>query len=395
MTVLTQTLIPFFVILVVLVVVHEAGHFFTAKFFKVKVLEFAIGYPPKIWGKKIGETEYTINWLPLGGFVRLLGEEDPSDPRSLAAQPAYARIIIMAAGSVMNVLLPILLFGITFMIPQEVSTGQAQVAVVAEGSPAERAQVKPGDIILAVNGREVENVNDAAYLIRLNQGETMTWRVRRPLEAANQRLGGSAEIVEVRVRGRWAPPQGQGPTGIRLSDAQLSRRLALLSPDLSDQEREEAARRIVREEGFTEERSYPIWEAIPRGARSTMESLVLARNQVFSWVAARSRPEGLSGPVGIAQATGEVVDQAGWVALFQLAALLSINLAILNILPLPMLDGGRIFFVVIEVLRGGKRIAPEKEALVHFIGFVVLISLVVVISVFDVMRIFRGESLLR
>lgn len=391
-----QAVVPFFFILVVLVVVHELGHFLTAKWFGVKVLEFGVGYPPKLWGKTYRGTEYTINALPLGGFVRLLGEEDPSDPRSLAAQARWKRIVIMAAGSFMNVLLPVLLFAISFMIPQDVSTGQAMVSNVAEQSPAANAGVNPGDIILGVNGREVKNVNDAAYLIRLNQGEEMTWRVRRPIESNTLgRGGGSAEIVEVRVRARWAPPNGQGPTGIGLTDAALARRLALLPPDLSDEEREEQIRRIVQEEGFTESQSYPIWEAIPRGARSTMESLVLARNQIVGWIAARNRPEGLAGPVGIAQVTGDVIEQAGWVRLFELAALLSINLAVLNILPLPMLDGGRIFFVVVEILRGGRRIAPEKEALVHFIGFVVLIGFVIVISVFDVMRIFRGESLLR
>ena len=134
---------------------------------------------------------------------------------------------------------------------------------------------------------------------------------------------------------------------------------------------------------------------MPKGARATMESLVLFRNQIITWIASRNQPEGFAGPVGIAQVTGEVVEQAGWVALIQLAALLSLNLAVINILPLPMLDGGRIFFVVVEIIRGGRRIAPEKEAFVHFLGFVVLIALVIVISVFDVMRIFRGESLLR
>jgi regulator of sigma E protease len=390
-----QAVGPFFVILVVLVVVHELGHFLTAKWFGVKVLEFGIGYPPKLWGKKFGDTEYTINVLPLGGFVRLLGEEDPSDPRSLAAQKAWKRIVIMGAGSFMNVLLPIVLFAIAFMIPQEVSTGSAMISSVAPGSPAERAGVHSGDLLLAVNGREARNVQDAAYLIRLNQGEEMTWRIRRQLETDAVGRGGGAEIVEVSVYARWAPPQGQGPTGISLADAALSRRLALLPNDLTDEEREAAIRRIVAEEGFTEQVSYPVWEAIPRGARATMETLVLARNQVISWIAARQRPEGLTGPVGIAQVTGEVVEQAGWVKLFELAALLSINLAILNILPLPMLDGGRIFFVFVEILRGGRRIAPEKEALVHFIGFVVLIGFVIVISVFDVMRIFRGEGLLR
>ncbi|MGH2588044.1 MAG: M50 family metallopeptidase, partial [Dehalococcoidia bacterium] len=333
----------------------------------VKVLAFAVGYPPRLWGKKVGDTEYTVNVLPLGGFVRLLGEEDPSDPRSLAAQRWWKRIIIMAAGSVMNVLLPVLLFAISYMIPQEVPAGLAQISYVAPDSPAQHAGVKPADIILAVNGREVRNVNDAAYYIRLNQGTTMTWTVRKQLEAGSATLAGGGAIVDVQVRGRWAPPEGQGPTGI-----QLGQRGTL-----------------------TETQQYPVWEAIPRGLRTTLESLVLARNQVISWIAARSAPEGVAGPVGIAQVTGDVVDQAGWVKLFELAALLSINLAVLNILPLPMLDGGRIFFVIIEVLRGGRRIAPEKEALVHFIGFVVLIGFVIVISVFDVMRIFRGEGLIR
>jgi regulator of sigma E protease len=273
----------------------------------------------------------------------------------------------MAAGSAMNVLLPVLLFAVSYMIPQEIPSGQAQVTFVAPDSPAERAGVQTNDIILAVNDREVRGVTDAAYLIRLNQGETMTWRVRRQLEPGATSLGGGGEIVELDVYGRWAPPKGQGPTGIALG----------------------------QRGNLTETQQYPIWEAIPRGFRATMESLVLARNQVFSWIAARNRPEGLTGPVGIAQVTGEVVEQAGWVKLFELAALLSINLAVLNILPLPMLDGGRIFFVVVEMVRGGRRIAPEKEALVHFIGFVVLIFFVIVISVFDVMRIFRGEGLLR
>jgi len=362
-----QSVVPTLAIIIMLVVIHELGHFLTAKWFGVKVLEFGVGYPPRAWGKTIRGTDYTINWLPLGGFVRLLGEEDPTDPRSLAAQARWKRIVIMAAGSVMNVLLPVLLFGISNMIPQEVPAGQAQITAVASGSPAEKAGVKENDIILAVNGREASNVSDVAYFIRLNQGDTMTWRIRRQNEPGAVGVGGGGEIAQVEVYGRWAPPKGQGPTGISLGQRGT----------------------------LTETRSYPVWEAIPRGARSTMESLVIARNQVISWFAARSRPEGLAGPVGIAQATGEVVDQAGWVVLLQWAALLSINLAVLNILPLPMLDGGRIFFVVIEILRGGKRVSPEKEALVHFIGFVVLVSFVVVISVFDVMRIFKGESLLR
>src|SRR6185437_12477219 len=124
---------------------------------------------------------------------------------------------------------------------------------------------------------------------------------------------------------------------------------------------------------------YAPWEAVPRGAQETWDTLIIFRNQIVSWVQSRTAPQ-VAGPVGIAQATGQVVQQSGWEALLRLAALLSLNLAIVNILPLPMLDGGRVLFVLIEIARGGKRIAPEKEALVHLVGFALMMSFVVFIS---------------
>jgi regulator of sigma E protease len=145
---------------------------------------------------------------------------------------------------------------------------------------------------------------------------------------------------------------------------------------------------------YTERRALGPWEALQRGWRSTFDSLKLARNEVISWTKGGSRAP-VSGPIGIAQATGEVFREAGWKSLMDLGALLSINLAILNVLPLPMLDGGRMAFVVIEVLRRGRRIAPQREALVHFAGMVAMLILVVVLSYFDVARIVRGESLFR
>lgn len=388
MDVLLHSILPFVVILIILVVVHEIGHFATAKLAGVKVLEFGIGYPPRAWGRKLGETEYTLNWLPLGGFVRLLGEEDPSHPRSLAARPAWVRLIVLLAGAAMNVVLAVALFAITFMIPQEVPVGQAIVGVVSPGSPADQAGIKPGDVILRINGRKVENVGDASYYIRLNQGRTMTWLVRRPTADVLGRATG-AETFTAEVYARWVPPKGEGWTGI-----QLAPRVGFApcrEPDPGEDEQAAAERCAQARLPLTESRSYPVWEAVPRAVRATAESLILARNQVISWWKARTAPD-VSGPVGIAQATGVVVEQAGWAALLQFTALLSINLAIINILPLPMLDGGRVLFVVVEILRGGKRVPPEKEALVHLAGFVMLISLVVVISYFDIVRIVNGES---
>ena len=358
MTVIYSVL-PFLGVLVFLVVMHELGHFITAKIFGVKVLEAGIGYPPRVWGFNWRGTLYSINWLPLGGFVRLLGEEDPGDPQSLAAQAAWKRLIVLAAGSFMNIVLPVVLFAAAFMIPRQVSPGPTIIDAVEPGSPAAAAGLQAGDRILELNGEQIKNVAETGRLIRLNMGENIDFKVQR------QVFGGGSQTVEVAVQARWAPPSGQGPTGIRIGN---------LYPQ------------------FTESESFPIWEAVPKGWTATWDSLILARNQVISFFKGGSGPD-VAGPVGIAQATGEVVKEAGWQTLLDLAALLSINLAIINILPLPMLDGGRIAFVLLEVVRGGRRIAPEKEALVHLIGLALIITMAVVITYFDIIRIIGGRSL--
>ncbi len=145
---------------------------------------------------------------------------------------------------------------------------------------------------------------------------------------------------------------------------------------------------------FVESESFPIWEAVPEGASEYLETLVLFRNEVFSWFKGGSSP-GFAGPVGIAQATGEVVEQSGWIALLELAALLSFNLGVINILPLPMLDGGRIAFVLLEIVRRGRRIAPEKEAIVHLVGLALILTFALAMTYFDVVRIIKGDSLFR
>jgi regulator of sigma E protease len=454
--VILHSVLPFLGILVVLVVIHELGHFITAKIAGVKVLEFGIGYPPRVFGIKRGDTEYTINLLPLGGFVRLLGEEDPTDPRSLAAQRAGTRLIVMGAGSFMNFALAITLFTLALMIPREVNIGRALIAQVVPGSPAQMAGLKTGDVIDEIDGRKIESVGDASYNIRLHLGENTEIKVRRTDPTTR-----AVTTETVHVKPRWAPPpfvyevkegddvdsvarvtgfdreavrQSAGISSLLVSGKELviqdpgseavrytptegqtvevvarllhvSESAVATAAGLPDQlnltpgttlnfVQGATGIQIAPEFPFTEKRSLSFWPALQRGWQSTFDSLKLARNELISWIKGGSKAP-VSGPIGIAQATGEVVKQAGWKSLVDLAALLSINLAILNVLPLPMLDGGRMAFVVIEIARRGRRIAPEKEALVHFVGMAVMLILVVVLSYFDIARIVRGDTLFR
>lgn len=371
MDILLTYVLPFVGMLMVLIVIHELGHYVTAKMFGVKVLEAGVGFPPRAWGFTWHGTIYSINWLPLGGFVRLLGEEDPEDPESLAAQAAWKRLIILASGGVLNLMLPILLFAMVFMLARDVPVGPVVIDVVEQNSPAEEAGLVAGDEIITIDGKEIKNTIDASRAIRLNLGETLDFEVQRDF------FGGGSGIVEAPVEARWSPPEGQGPTGIRIHNLV-------------------AGSAVCQGEGrpdqcYTTEQ-YGFFEAVPKGWTATWETLTLARNQVITIFKGGGGPD-FAGPVGIAQVTGEVVDESGWKPLLELAALLSINLGIINLLPLPMLDGGRIAFVLLEVARRGKRVAPEKEALVHLVGLALIITFAIVITYFDVARIISGGSL--
>ena len=381
--------VPFIGLLLILVLIHEFGHFLAAKAFGIKVLEFGIGFPPKAKTLfKRGDTEYTLNWLPIGGFVRLLGEEDPTDPQSLAAAPRWQRLTVMGAGVAMNFVLAILLLSISFMIPRERSLSLAQIVEVAPGSPAANAVIEgetrdgtaptqgiqPGDIVMEVEGRDVKNTNELVYANRLNLGETQTWTIIR-----------DGATLTAQVYARWKPPAGQGPTGVRIGAPTTC---------TFDAEGEVIPSTCQLKYPQTESQWYWPWEAVPKGTQSLIDTMVLTINEIRvringgagASIGGEDQPA-FTGPVGIADTTGTLIDEAGWRPLIEFAALLSLNLAIFNALPIPMLDGGRMFFVVLEIVRGGRRISPEKESLVHLTGFALMMAGVIVVTYFDIARL--------
>ncbi len=348
------SIVAFFGVLVVLILAHELGHFVTAKASGVKVEEFGIGFPPRLLGIRRGETLYSINAIPLGGFTKMVGEEDPKETGSLASKGIGTRLLVLYAGSVMNLLLPLLLFSVAFMIPHDVVSGQMIIEEVAEGSPAARAGIEPGDTLLTINDKPVYNIAVLQRYVHLNLGKETTMLVSHS----------DSTTEEVQVIPRWRPPEGEGATGILVS--------------MSDQT-------VVSQH-------YPFWRAIPMGVSECIETFILFKNEIMSWFIRGTSPQ-LTGPIGIAQITGEVA-KAGLSPLLELAAFISINLGIVNLFPIPGLDGGRIVFVLIEWVRRGKRIKPEREGLVHLIGFGLLIAAMLAVTYQDIIRIISGESLI-
>ncbi|MFC2034000.1 RIP metalloprotease [Chloroflexota bacterium] len=348
------TTLAFFGVLIVLILAHEIGHFVTAKASGVKVDEFGLFYPPRLLSIKRGGTIYSLNAIPLGGFVKMAGEEDPDVPGSLASKSIPTRLLVLSAGSLMNFLLPLLLFSIAFMIPHNAITGQVIVDEIAINSPASRTNIEVGDIILSVNNKQVNDNFDLQRNIYLNLGREINLLVQHD----------DSSTEDIKVVPRWETPEDEGAIGVAISTIDAA---------------------IVQQ-------SYPFWKAIPMGVITCVETFVMFKNAIVSMIIG-AEPVALAGPVGIAQLTGEAA-KAGMSPLLEFAAFLSINLAIINLFPLPALDGGRIVFVFLEWIRRGKRITAKAEGLVHMIGFTILIMFFIAITFQDIMRIINGESLI-
>lgn len=344
-------LLGFVVALAVLILVHEAGHFLVAKRLGVVIEEFGLGFPPRL--KKLfehGGTVYSINWIPLGGFVKPRGENDPTIPGGLAAASKRVRIAVLAAGSLTNLLVGFLVFVFAFRLGSTV----VAVARVAENTPASAAGLMAGDAILTADGVSINYVADLQDYIHTHLGRPVALTLRR---------GDEQLWITVTPRTRDQIPSGQGPLGIELGPR--------LGP------------------GY----SWP--SAIVRAGQEVayqMEQLAflpgrLIRGQVEP---ADVRP---IGPVGLYQVTGIVVDIARqnnqWFLVVQLAGLVSVAVALTNLLPLPALDGGRILFVLVEALRG-RRVDPEREGLVHVVGMLMLLVAMALITYQDVLNWFTA-----
>ncbi len=354
----------FMVILGILILVHELGHFVMAKRAGMKVEEFGFGFPPRLFGFKKGETIYSINWIPFGGFVKILGEDggEKANQRSFSSKGLGARAMVIVAGVVMNVILALVLlswgnmYGLRVGFAGEVTDPkvrdlQVQIVQVAQDSPADQVGLEMLDEILGfrIDKQEVpvKSVQEVQSTIADNRGRTIVLKIKR---------GG--KLAEKEITPRLNPPPGEGAVGISLALT-----------------------------GLVE---YSWYESIYQGARQTV---ILTANTFMGYVqivkssfTTGSPGVELSGPVGIARFTGQAA-RVGFIYLLQLVALLSVNLAVLNIMPFPALDGGRLLFLVIEKIKGSP-LPKRAEQLTNSIGFSLLILLMIYVTTKDVLRFF-------
>lgn len=357
-------IVVFILMLSVLVLVHELGHFLMARLFKMRVEEFGIGLPPR--AKKLFTTKgtlFSLNWLPLGGFVKLFGEDmdDPtqaSSPEAFFNKPAWQRAGVLTAGVTMNFILGVFAFGIVYTylgIPTK--TDKVFVVEVGKDTPADKAGIVIESEIkkITFQNKEVPFTGVDGFIKQIEplKGKEITLTL----------LEKSGKEDKVKIVPRLTPPQGQGALGVALSNVEM--------------------------------KMYPIWQRPFRGMAVGLSEAwawgkEIATNLgtvVWGILTGKGVPKDVAGPIGIYQVSKQVY-KVGWIATLQFMAILSINLAILNIMPFPALDGGRIFFLGVEKVIG-KRLKNRIEGYVHAVGMYFLIGLMVLITVRDVIKLIR------
>ncbi|RLG09136.1 RIP metalloprotease RseP [Candidatus Pacearchaeota archaeon] len=352
----------FIIILSLLIFVHEFGHFYAAKKSGIKVEEFGFGFPPRIFGIKRGETIYSLNLFPIGGFVKIYGEEGEgkNDKRSFSSKSVLTRAIVLCAGVIMNVFLAVILLSIGYSIglPQSIEDNienvknpEVKIVSVSLNSPAEKAGIIAGDSIIQLRKEneklDITKVKQVQDFINKYKGKEIIVKIKR-----------ENSILEKKLVPRENPPQNQGPIGVGL----------------------------VR----VGEVSYPIHKAILMGIKETVNLIYIIFSVLFKLLI-NLVTEGkligeIAGPVGIFVITKKAA-KLGFIYLVQLTALISINLAIINILPFPALDGGRLLFLIIEKIKG-KPVSKKAEKIAHSIGFAILIILMIIVTYRDILRFF-------
>lgn len=366
-----MTVLVFIIVLVVLIVVHEFGHFVVAKLSGMRVDEFGLGYPPRLWGKKIGETEYTVNALPFGGFVRIYGEDETNPQilgarRAFSARPRILQALTLVAGVGMNVLLAYVLITVTLIMgtpralsEEEVpyaSNAHLAIADVLPDSPAAAAGLKLGDMVISISGvpntAPFNSSSEDSFLSYVGSDTALA-----PLTFTIERNNTEQTVTATPKKGVLMDAPEKPALGVAVTPVGII-------PETITQAPIDGAR-------YT-------WEI----TKETAAGLASFFIQAFTLRADLSQ---VSGPVGIAGAVGSAYDQ-GAAALLSIAAIISINLAIINLLPVPALDGGRLLFVIIEgIIR--RPIKPSIAAAVNGIGFALLILLMVVVTGSDILKL--------